>query len=67
MAISRDLPSKTLEELLSEVGVSTPEKDALLGSAQVLPPVGQTLTELDTAASDDWVEFSISPAEDPDE
>lgn len=57
MSISRDRPSKTLEEIMAELGDGQPLEN--LGNAQVLPPPGQILDEND--GDGDWVDLTITP------
>ncbi len=64
MAISRHLPSKTLEEIMAEVSGGLPTNDTLLGSAQVLPAVGETLDgEELTEDAELWVDLAFTPDE----
>lgn len=62
MAISRNLPSKTLEEIMAEVTSGQPVDPELLGSAQVLPPPGQSLPDeplFGPTGDQPWVEIVV--------
>ena len=63
MAISRGMPSKTLEEILAEVNnvIITAEPS----NAQVLPPVGETLDFVEVEETGaEWVDITGNSAED---
>ncbi len=71
MAVYRGLPSRTLEEIMAEVSLGEPVDPTLVGSAQVLPVVGESAADgaadiaADLAADLDepWVVITPEPSE----
>ena len=63
MAVYRGLPSKTLEEIMAEVATGEPVDPNLLGSAQVLPVVGDSAADISTDLDEPWVVNTPEPAD----